>query len=99
MAITQEISGFNSQEKDRFLTFLPPFIAYCLVNAIHDPLYLGFENILIPKFDAKDFPSLMHKYKPNHVLAGPILWDYFIKDKKMVKIHRFEPKLTKKNAK
>lgn len=85
MAITQEISGFNSQEKDRFLTFLPPFIAYCLVNAIHDPLYLGFENILIPKFDAKDFPSLMHKYKPNHVLAGPILWDYFIKDKKISK--------------
>ena len=85
MAITQEISGFNSQEKDKFLTFLPPFIAYCLVNAIHDPLYLGFENILIPKFDASDFPNLMYKYKPNHVLAGPILWDYFIKNKKIQK--------------
>lgn len=83
MAITQEISGFDSKEKDRFLTFLPPFIAYCLVNAIHDPLYLGFENYLVPKFDAKDFPSLMYKYKPNHVLAGPILWDYFIKDSKI----------------
>ena len=85
MAITQEISGFNLQEKDKFLTFLPPFIAYCLVNAIHDPLYLGFENILVPKFDAKDFPNLMYKYKPNHVLAGPILWDYFIKDEKISK--------------
>lgn len=85
MAVTQEISGFNSQEKDKFLTFLPPFIAYCLVNAIHDPLYLGFENILIPKFDASDFPNLMYKYKPNHVLAGPILWDYFIKNKKIQK--------------
>ena len=85
MAITQEISGFNSQEKDKFLTFLPPFIAYCLVNAIHDPLYLGFENILIPKFDASDFPNLMYKYKPNHVLAGPIRWDYFIKNKKIQK--------------
>lgn len=85
MAVTQEISGFNSKEKDRFLTFLPPFIAYCLVNAIHDPLYLGFENFLVPKFDAKDFPNLMYKYKPNHVLAGPILWDYFIKDKRIQK--------------
>ena len=85
MAITQEISGFNLQEKDKFLTFLPPFIAYCLVNAIHDPLYLGFENILVPKFDAKGFPGLMYKYKPNHVLAGPILWDYFIKDEKISK--------------
>ena len=83
MAITQEVSGYNQGEKDKFLTFLPPFIAYCLVNAIHDPLYLGFENILVPKFDAKDFPGLMYKYKPNHVLAGPILWDYFIKDKRI----------------
>ena len=85
MAITQEVSEYNQSEKDKFLTFLPPFIAYCLVNAIHDPLYLGFENILVPKFDAKDFPDLMYKYKPNHVLAGPILWDYFIKDKRIQK--------------
>lgn len=80
MALTQEISKYDFKEEDTFLTFLPPFIAYCLVNAIHDPLYLGFENILIPMFDPKDFPKLMKRYKPNHVLSGPILWDFFIKD-------------------
>ena len=79
MALTQEISEYDLQSGDRFLTFLPPFYAFCLVNAIHDPLYLGFRNILIPKFDPKDFPSLMVKYKPNHLLSGPILWDFFIK--------------------
>ena len=79
MAFTQEISEYELQEHDTFLTFLPPFIAYCLVNAIHDPLYLGFRNVLVPKFAPEDFPSLMMKYQPNHVLAGPILWDYFIK--------------------
>ena len=79
MALTQEISHYDVHEKDSFLTFLPPFIAYCLVNAIHDPLYLGFENTLVPTFTPEDFPKLMVKFKPNHVLAGPILWDYFIK--------------------
>lgn len=79
MAVTQEISNLNLEEKDKFLTFLPPFTAYCLVNAIHDPLYLGFENVLIPKFEVSDFPKLMKKYRPNHVLSGPILWDAFIK--------------------
>lgn len=81
MAVTQRISDLNLEEKDTFLTFLPPFTAYCLVNAIHDPLYLGFENALVPKFSPEDFPKLMKKYKPNHVLSGPILWDGFIKSK------------------
>lgn len=81
MALTQEISGYDVKEKDSFLTILPPFIAYCLVNAIHDPLFLGFRNVLIPAFEPQDFPRLMMKYRPNHVLAGPILWDYFITSK------------------
>ena len=83
MAFTQEISDFDMYAKDTMLTFLPPFIAYCVVNAIHDPLYMGFRNIIVPKFDPNDFPKLMKKYRPNHVLAGPILWDKFIKDQKI----------------
>lgn len=79
MALTQEISDFGFESGDSILTFLPPFIAYCLVNAIHDPLYLGWKNTLIPKFEYTDFPELVMKYKPNHILGGPILWDNFIK--------------------
>lgn len=85
MAFTQAISDYDMLEKDTTLTFLPPFIAYCLVNAIHDPLYLGFKNILVPKFKPADFPKLMKKYHPSLVLAGPILWDLFIKDKTIKK--------------
>ena len=79
MALTQEISEYGFKAGDSILTFLPPFIAYCLVNAIHDPLYLGWKNTLIPKFEYTDFPNLVMKHKPNHVLGGPILWDNFIK--------------------
>ncbi len=81
MALIHEVSGYDQLPKDRFLTFLPPFIAYCLANAINDPLYLGLEVTLIPKFDYKDFPKLVMKHKPNHVLGGPILWEYFIRSK------------------
>ena len=82
MATTQIISDFNLERGDTFLNFLPPFSAYSIVNAVHDPLYLGFQTILVPKFEPKDFPKLMAKFKPNHVLSGPILWDYMMNDKK-----------------
>ena len=85
MAYTQEISGYDMQAQDTLLTFLPPFIAECIINAIHDPLYMGVRNIIVPKFAPEDFPKLMKKYRPNHVLSGPILWDKFIKDSKIQK--------------
>lgn len=81
MGVIQDTAKINLNSKDTLLTFLPPFIAYCLTNSYHDSLYMGFENILIPAFEPKDYPKLMHKYKPNHVLSGPILWDLFIHDK------------------
>ena len=82
MATTQIISEFNLERGDTFLNFLPPFSAYSIVNAIHDPLFLGFKTILVPKFEPRDFPKLMAKFKPNHVLSGPILWDYMMTDEK-----------------
>ena len=85
MALTQILCDLGFQAGDRFLTFLPPFTAYCLVNAIHDGLYLGWHNVLIPMFQPSDFPILMKKHKPNHVLSGPILWDAFIRSKKQEK--------------
>lgn len=85
MALTQVLCDLGFEAGDRFLTFLPPFTAYCLVNAIHDGLYLGWHNILIPMFQPSDFPYLMKKHKPNHVLSGPILWDAFIRSKKQEK--------------
>ena len=82
MAFTQVISDFNLDRQDSFLNFLPPFSAYSIVNAIHDPLVLGFKIVLVPKFKENDFPKLMAKYKPNHVLSGPILWDILRKSKR-----------------
>ncbi len=82
MAIMQVVSGYNVEREDTFLNFLPPFSAYSIVNASHIPLSLGFNITLVPLFQPNDFPKLMRKYRPNHVMSGPILWDIMINDKK-----------------
>ena len=82
MANQHLLGEYNFNNKDLFLNFLPPFIAYGICCATHMPLVLGLENILIPKFDAKDFSSLMKKYKPNIVFGGPILYEKMMNNKK-----------------
>jgi len=79
MANMHKFGGLDYEKDDKFLNILPPFIAYCLCNGINMPLTLGLEVTLVPKFDAPEFPELLDKYKPNHVLSGPILWEYVLK--------------------
>ncbi len=83
MAHMHKYGGYQFKRGDISLNILPPFIAYCLSNSIHVHLCMGLTVILIPIFDAKDFPKLLIKYKPNHVLGGPILWENVIKSKKL----------------
>lgn len=85
MANQHFLGEYNFNKKDLFLNFLPPFIAYGICGATHMPLVLGLENILIPKFDANDFPKLMKKYKPNVVFGGPILYEKMMNSKKTKK--------------
>lgn len=81
MAQMHKNGGLNYTKGERFLNILPPFIAYCLCNGMNMPLTLGLELSIIPKFELNEFPDLLEKYKPNHVLSGPILWDYVINSK------------------
>lgn len=73
--------GFNPGE--RFLNVLPPFLAYGLYVGIHLPLCIGMENILSPDPSPKNFPNLVHKYKPNHFAAGPMHIDCMMNDPKI----------------
>lgn len=87
MSYNNEVSiDYNYARGETMLNFLPPFSAYSIVNAMHDPLTYGFKTIMVPMFKPSDFPKLMRKYKPNHVLSGPILWDIMMRDKKCNKI-------------
>ena len=75
MANMHKFGGLDYTKDDKFLNILPPFIAYCLCNGINMPLTLGLEVTLVPKFEVEEFPKLLDKFKPNHVLSGPILWE------------------------
>lgn len=87
MANQHMLGEYNFNKKDLFLDFLPPFIAYGICGATHMPLVLGLEIILIPKFDAKEFPGLMKKYKPNVVFGGPILYEKMMVSRKTKSIN------------
>ena len=87
MANQHMLGEYNFNKKDLFLDFLPPFIAYGICGATHMPLVLGLEIILIPKFDAKEFPGLMKKYKPNVVFGGPILYEKMMLSRKTKSIN------------
>lgn len=81
MAYQHKIGDYNFEKGDTFLNFLPPFIAYGICAALHMPLCLGLNDILLPTFDAEEFPKLMKKYKPNVVFGGPILYEKMLTSK------------------
>lgn len=67
----------------KILNIMPPFIAYGLVTGIHMPLCLGAINILIPKFNPKDFPKLLKKHKPQHTLGVPSHYSVLLNNPEM----------------
>lgn len=67
---------------DRFLEFMPPFIAYGLVNGIHFPMTLGMENVLVPKFDPEEFSTILEEFKTPHFVGIPIYFKKLMEDPK-----------------
>lgn len=71
------------RKKQSFLDIIPPFAAYGICSSIHMPLSLGMKTILIPKFNPKEFDSLLLKHKPTHVLGVPSFWEQLSKNPNM----------------
>ena len=82
MVMQHELSGIPFNVGQKFLDFLPPFIAYGLVMAIHMPLSFGFETNMVPIFEPKDFPKLLLKSKPAYVFASPVHYETLLNYKK-----------------
>ena len=53
------------------LSVMIPFVIYGNLTNIHMPLCLGLNTVLIPKFEADQWPSYIRKYRPNHIAAIP----------------------------
>lgn len=78
-----EIAGFDFKKTHKWLNIMPPFIAYGVGNGLHLPLACGMETILIPQFKPDEFPDLLMKYKPDHMVGVPSHYGHIINNKKM----------------
>lgn len=82
MALQYSVSDFNYEKGETLLNIIPIFVAYGVVNSLHMPLCLGMTDILYPKVVNDDFPGIINKFKPNHVIAIPMHWEYLLNDRK-----------------
>ena len=72
-------TGIQSKTGDKYLDIMPPFIAYGVVCGIHNPLSERQEIIIIPKLDPHKFPIYIKKFKPNHIIGVPALFETMIR--------------------
>ena len=54
-----------------FLDLVVPFVVYGSLINMHMPLTMRSTVVLIPNFDADDWPEYFNKYKPNYLTAIP----------------------------
>ncbi|MDR0591552.1 MAG: AMP-binding protein [Candidatus Nomurabacteria bacterium] len=68
------------------LGIMPIFHGFGLGVGIHTIFCGGGGTIMLPKFDAKRFHSILSNTKPNLVVGVPTLFEAMIKDKKIRKL-------------
>lgn len=78
-------SGICPQTGDIFLGNVPFFSAYGSSSGMHNALTNGVEIALIPSYKPEDFPELLLKYKPNHVMGVPRFYEFMLQNKKAKK--------------
>ncbi len=76
-----KICGLEFSAGDSFLNQVPPFLAYNTVLALHLPLSLGMQVIMLPDYEPNKFAKILQKHRPNHVIAGPQCWRNVLESK------------------
>ncbi|MGN0431110.1 MAG: class I adenylate-forming enzyme family protein [Lachnospiraceae bacterium] len=69
--------------QERYMSVLPPFINYSLINSMLEPLAFGFTVILIPKYEPLKFDRYIKKYQPNYISSIPDYWEACLEIKKL----------------
>lgn len=76
-------SPLRLERQDKFLNIMPPFIAYGMVLGIHTALTHGWQSVIIPQFDPKDFGNLILKYRPAAIMGVPTYFEGLMQDPKL----------------
>ena len=72
----QSIDGSGSlYQGERMLSVMPIFHGFGLGVCIHTILILGGTAIILPKFSAKEFGSLLFRYRPNIISGVPAIYE------------------------
>jgi len=83
-ASASTVLEFHSGE--RFLCFIPPFLAVGLITTLIMPLCIGFELIMNPSPDPETVVRSFVKYRPNHVVGSPLHIDGIVQCSKVQKM-------------
>lgn len=78
-------SGITPKVGDIFLGNVPFFSAYGSSSGMHNALTNGVEVALLPNYKPIDFPKLLLKYRPNHVMGVPRFYELMTQDKLALK--------------
>lgn len=78
-------SGIVPKSGEIFLGNIPFFSAYGSSSGMHNALTNGVQIALIPSYQPKDFPELLYRYRPNHVMGVPRFYEAMSQDKKAQK--------------
>lgn len=71
VAINCQYCDSNYERNKIFLNFMPPFLAYGIVNGLHMIFAQGMTNVIIPNMREGELPKLINKYQPTHFLGAP----------------------------
>lgn len=71
---------------DKILGVLPIFHGFGLGVCIHVCFCFGACSVLVPRFEAKKFGSLLKKYKPTMIFGVPTLYEALLKAKGIEKL-------------
>lgn len=74
-------SGITPKTGDIFLGNVPFFSAYGSSSGMHNALTNGVEVALLPNYKPEEFPSILLKYRPNHVMGVPRFYELLLQDK------------------
>lgn len=80
------------EQGERFLNQVPPFLAYNVISALHDPLSMGLNVVMLPTYEPDKFADNLYKLKINHAIAGPADLRSFDNEQLLEKLDFFELK-------
>ena len=70
-----EAMAYTPVEDKKMLAAMPCFHGFGLGVCIHTMMVAGGEAVLVPKFNVKDYATLIKKCRPNYIAGVPTLYE------------------------